>query len=207
MKTRAFHVVLWPAVLGAAMSPIGCGPKIAVFDKAAIDEVRTVLVVPLLSPHEPTAGPIVAGMLATRLRAAGHPKLEVLVPPALWRLRHDRGQPPSRLVSRQDALRMAEEARADAFLAGTVNYSINLVFASSLPAAIRNMKASEFKNKFATRYATAWVNVALVSTKDDRDLYVHTGQAKGLDDSKLMAAALDTALKPLQEHLAKRKKS
>jgi hypothetical protein len=189
------------------MSSLGCGPKITVFDKAAIDEVRTVLVVPFLSPHEATAGPIVAGMVATRLRTQPPPKLEIVVPPALWRLRNDRGQPPGQLVSRQDALRMAEDARADAFLVGTVNYSINLVFASSLPAAIRNMKASEFKNKFATRHATAWVKVTLVSTKDDRDLYVHTGQAKGPDDSKLMAAALEAAVKPLQEHLAKRKKS
>lgn len=206
MKTRAFHGAFLSVSLGWALACVGCGPKIAVFEKAAIDEVRTVLVAPPFSPQEATAGPIVAGMLATRFRTARYARLEVVVPPALWRLRSDRGQPAGRLASRQEALQMAAQADADAILTGTINYSINLVFSSNLPAAIRNMKASEFKNKFGTRYATAWVKLALVSTKDNRDLYVHTGQAKGLDDSKLITDAVQAAIKPLEDHLKSRKK-
>lgn len=204
MTSRA-TAVLTLASLALATLCLGCGPEADVFDKAAIDRVRTITVVPPPAPQEPTAGPIVSGMLTARLRAARYKDLEVVMPPVLWRLQADSGRPAAQLVDRSQAVAIGRQLGADAVLTGTVNYSINLVFPPGLPKAILDMKASEFKNKFATRVATAWVKFVLVRVRDDRDLYVNTGQAKGDDNSELIARAVDEAIKPLERHLAARK--
>lgn len=191
------------AVAALAMLCAGC-PQPKVFDKAAIDKLRTVLVVPLSAPNEASAGPLASGRLAQRLRTPRYKNLDILVPPALWRLRHSSGQVPKQLLTRQDALAIAREMNADAMLTGTAGYAIARTFPSFLPKAINTLKDSELRDKFAIRSAGVSVQLRLVSVTQDRNLYVYHGRAAGDDDTQLLSKALDHAIKPLEQHLAKR---
>lgn len=202
MKIHA-NTLLWAAVAAMALLCGGC-PEPKVFDKAAINQLRSVVVMPLSAPNQSSAGPLASGRLAQRLRTPRYKNLEILVPPALWRLRHSSGRPPNQLLTRQDALAVAREMNADAVLTGTAGYAIARTFPSDLPAGISALKNPELRDKFAVRSAGVSVILRLVSVRQNRDLYVYHGKAAGADDTQLLTVAIDKAVKPLEQHLAKR---
>jgi len=204
MNKRICRLVVTTSLVMAGVCA-GCGPKLDVFDKAAINKIGNLLIVPLASPQERGAGPTASGMLLTRLRAANHPRLQVVSSPALWRIRHDGGEIPQQLLARKQALELAREMGADAVLTGSADYSLRFAFSRDVPEAVRKMKGSA-TSRFATSHGTASVELRLIRVADDRDVYVNRGSAKGHENSKVLSSAIAAAIKPLEAHLGSRPK-
>jgi hypothetical protein len=187
------------AGLVAASLAGGCAGKgPAVFDKPAIDDIRALAVPPLQSPQDPSAGPLVSGMIAVRLQSARLPKLSVVEPPVLWRLQEGARQ----AVTDEAAMRIAREMGADAVLTGTVTYGVRFVADRTTPRAMReSMKARDFQRDFGARKATASVSLRILSVKANRAVYAHTGTAGGAEGSELLVKAVQAALKPFQDYV------
>ena len=195
------------AVLGAgallALALAGCGGKApAVMEKMAIDRLHTVVVLPLQSPQDAGAGPVVSGMLLEQLAALRKPGLSAVEPPVLWRLGTgplaDRSAP----VGDQQALRIARDMGADAVLTGMVTYAVQLVAGRKMPAEMEGpMKDMDFQRDFAARRATAAVNVQLLSVADNRAVYAHSGAAGGDGGLQVLRDAADAAIAPLERYL------
>lgn len=199
VRTTGDRMVL-PAVVVTALLAAGCAEeKIAVFDKAAIDQIRTLMVLPLNSQQEPDAGPIASGMITSRLKAARYKNLSIVEAPALWRL--DPGR--AKGIADEAAIRAARGMGADAVLTGTFAYSVSLAKSGTLPAG-KAAKGVKVHEKFALRKGDGSVNVRILSVAAARPVYAHAAAAKGHQTSALLAKCVEAVLQPLEKHLAKR---
>ncbi len=183
----------------------GCAPKPpTVFDKPAIDQIHKLLVVPLQSPAEKSAGTIVSGMIAAQLQGQRLAKFTVVEPPALWRLRAAQPGPPA--LQDEVAVKVARDMGADAVLAGTAAYSIELAGGGKPRAARGSVKAEEYQRCFAARKGVASISVRILSASAGRAVYAHSAPTKGLGSSKLLADGAAKALQPLVEYLRSSRK-
>jgi len=187
----------------AAVACAGCAEKLpAVFDKTGIDGIGTLLIVPLQSAADPSAGPVVSGMLTTRLRAAKLPKLTIVVPPQIWRLDPKGPANGAQVMTDDEAKRIARDMAADAVLTGTVTYSVKLATAQNMPGSMEeSMKDIDFQQDFAARQATATVNLRILSIKANRAVYAHGGTAGGTQSSEHLMQAAQEALKPFEDYV------
>lgn len=192
----SFVVVAAAAVLFA-----GCAPKRpAIFDTQGMDEIHTLLVVPLQSPQDSSAGPIVSGLVSARLQSGRLPKLSILEPPVLWRLAGPGAG--SKGLADEEAVRIAREMGADAVLTGTVTYGVKLAMPADLPVAMReSMKDMKFQQDFAARQGSASVNLRILSIKANRPVYAHSGASGGAGGAEVLRQAYEAALKPFEDYI------
>ena len=206
MKRGLNRIVL--ALAALVVLCVGCEPKPAVFDMAAIDGVHKLLVFPLASSHDPSAGPITSGMISARLETARYERFHVVEAPALWRLA---GDSPGE-VSPATAAQIARQMGAQAALTGAVGYTIALDKIGNYPGAEITKKDPMAKQRlrdFAARRGDIQVRLRIISAATGKDIYVHSAKAEGLGESKLIRKAAEKALEPLERYLrdskAKRK--
>ncbi len=198
MKCGLNRIVL--AVAGLAVLCAGCEPKPAVFDMAAIDGVHKLLVFPLASSHDPSAGPITSGMISARLATARYERFHIVEAPALWRLA---GGSPGE-VPKATAVQIARQMGAQAALTGAVGYAIALDKKLNYPGAAITTKdpmAHQRLRDFAARKGDIQVRLRIISAATGKDIYVHSAKADGLGESKLIRKATEKVLKPLEKYL------
>ena len=195
LKAFAGPIVILSGCLG------GCaGPEPAVFDRPAIDRVRKLVAVPIRgAPGTPT-GTILSSMAAERLQTQRHPNLTVVMAPSLWRLRSGAAG----ALSDAQAAALAGRMGAQAALTGTTGYAVVLSNPANIPGATG--KGQEYARQFALRSGSGSVTIRILSAKDARAIYVHSAKTKGVENSKALAQAIQTALKPLQDYLKRSRK-
>lgn len=194
-KAFAALIVIWAACLG------GCaGPEPAVFDRTAIDRVQKLVAVPMRAAPDASTGAILSSMAAERLQIQRHPNLTVVMAPSLWRLRSGA----SGALSDAQAAALAGRMGAQAVLTGTTGYAVVLAHLANIPGATG--KGQEYARQFAPRSGSGSVTVRILAAQDARAIYVHSANTKGVENSKALAQAIQTALKPLQDYLKKSRK-
>ena len=198
MKRGLKKIVLTVAGLGLLCA--GCEPKPAVFDMAAIDKVHKLLVLPLASSHDPSAGPITSGMISARLETARYERFHVVEAPALWRLAG--GSPVA--IPEATAVGIAKQMGAQAALTGAVGYTIALDKNLNYPGAAiakEDPMAHQRLRDFAARKGDIQVRLRIISAATGKDIYVHSAKADGLGESKLIRKAAEKVLEPLERYL------
>jgi hypothetical protein len=189
------------AVLVATVSTVcfsGCaGPQPVVFDKASIARVHKLIIVPMQASQEQSTGPIVAELVAERLKIqmAGHDNFAILLSPSLWRLKQ--GSPAS--PTDQQAVELARKAGAQAVLTGTIGYSVKLSDVGRLPSAAG--KGISFAEHFALRSGEGSLQLRMLRTEDGKTIYDHTAEAKGRTNDQTLSKALAKAIGPLETYL------
>ena len=192
----------------AALAAVGCAPEPEVFDKAAIDGLHKMMVVPLQAAQEPSTGQIVAGLAEARLQTLRLPQMQVLEAPALWRLTATSTQPVS--IPDEQALQAAQAVGADCLLTGTVTYAARTPQgASNLPPGMRGAtgQSMEYQKSFLVREADVTVSVRILSVQSARVVYAFKADTKGLASSKLLSDAFQQAVKPFEEYLRSSRKN
>jgi len=190
-----------------ALTAVGCAPEPEVFDKAAIDGLHKMMVLPLPSPQEPSAGVVVAGVAGAQLKAQRFPRLEVLEAPALWRLTASSTQPVT--ISQEEAIRAAQAVGADCVLTGAVDYAVSVPKdASNLPPAMRGAKGQsmEYQKSFIVRKADVTVTVRILAVESARPVYVHKASSKGECGSRLLSESFQKAVKPFEDYVRSSRK-
>ncbi len=197
------HTLLPLALLVLSLPAAGCAEKkLAIFDKPAIDEVHTLVIIPFQSPQDASAGPVVSGLVGVHLESSRLVELSVLEAPVLWRLTAADSPATAAAISDEAAMRIAREMGADAVLTGTVTYSIQYATPGNMPAGMKSsMKGGDFQRKFAVRKGTVSVNLRILSIKANRAIYSHTGSAGGPAQSTLLSKAFRIALKPFEDYV------
>jgi hypothetical protein len=180
---------------------VGCAEKKpAIFDTRGMDQIHTLLVVPLQSPQDASAGPVVSGMIGVKLQSQRLPKLSVLEPPVLWRVAAS--QAGAAGLKDEEAVQVAREMGADAVLTGTVTYGVKMATPGDLPGAMReSMKDVNFQQDFAARQGSASVNIRIVSLSANRPVYAHSGTAGGAGGTDVLRQAYEAALKPFEDYI------
>lgn len=198
MKRGLKKIVLTVAGLGLLCA--GCEPKPAVLDMAAIDSVHKLLVLPLVSSADPSAGPITSGMISARLATARYERFHVVEAPALWRLAGASPVP----IPEAAAVQIARQMGAHAVLTGAVGYTIALDKHINFPGAeVAKMDpmARQRLRDFAARKGDIQVQLRIISAATGKDIYVHSAKADGLGESKLIRRAAEKVLEPLEKYL------
>jgi hypothetical protein len=188
------------AVVGAVVLCAGCEPKVAVFDMAAIDSVHKLLVLPLASSADPSAGPITSGMISARLATARYERFHIVEAPALWRLGGASPGP----IPQATAVGIAKQMGAHAVLTGAVGYAVALDKYINFPGAELAKKdpmARQRLRDFAARKGKMQIQLRIISAATGKDIYVHSAKADGLGESKLIRKAAEKVLEPLEKYL------
>ena len=197
-------MLLGVALAGLSLTAPGCAEKeLPVFDKPAIDEVRTLLVVPLQSPPESGAGAIASGIVASRLLWARYPNLTIVEAPVFYRLVAVPGGSPCD----EDALRLGREMGADAVVTGSVAFAPDVPTEASPPRGMsKSLKDSKAYEDSVPRTGSASLDVRILSVKSSRPIYANSASAKGAAGAEIFAKACEAALEPLEKHLLKSRK-
>jgi len=180
---------------------IGCEPEPAVFDVAAIDKIEKLVVLPMRSDSDPSAGAILSGMMATRLEGGRWDRFFVVEGPALWRL--DAGSGVVQAPDEQRAAAIAGKLNAEAALTGTVGFKSE---PDPTDTGLRGMKKEqarsvEFLRNFAPRTGQTQVRVRIVAAETGKVIYEHTATEKGLTEADQLRKVADKAIGPLKQHL------
>jgi hypothetical protein len=176
----------------------GCaGPQPVVFDKTSIARVHKLIIVPMQASQDQSTGPIVAELVAERLKIqlAGRDDFAILLSPSLWRLKQ--GSPVS--PTDQQAVELARKAGAQAVLTGTIEYSVKLSDVGRLPSAAG--KGISFAEHFALRSGEGSLQLRMLRTEDGKTIYDHTAEAKGRTNDRTLSKALAKAVGPLETYL------
>ena len=189
-----------PAMAVLAVLCAGCEPKPSVFDMAAIDSVHKLLVLPLASSHDPSAGPITSGMISARLATARYERLHVFEAPALWRLAGGNPGP----IPEATTVQIARQMGTQAALTGAVGYTVALDKNINYPGvALAKMDPMARKrlSDFAARKGDIQVQLRIISAATGKEIYVHSAKADGPGESRLIRKAVQKALEPLERYL------
>ena len=180
----------------------GCEPKPEVFDLTAIDTIEKLVVVPMASPNDPSAGAILSSLIAVRLEEGRWGRFRVVEAPALWRIAAA-AQPE---LSAAAAAQLAGKMGAQAVLTGSTTHATSFGEAVGVPDDAKKKKEAEpvdFAQNFATRQGDTQVRVEILRADGARPVYVYTIREKGLEEADLLRRAAEKAVKPLEQHLEK----
>ncbi len=180
---------------------IGCEPEPTVFDVTAIDKIEKLVVLPMRSDNDPSAGAILSGMMATRLEGGRWDRFFIVEGPALWRL--DVGGSVVQAPDEQRAAAIAGKLNAEAALTGTVGFKSEPdPTDTELPGMGKEQARSvEFLRNFAPRKGQTQVRVRIVAAESGKVIYEHTATEKGLTEADQFRKVVDKAIRPLEQHL------
>ena len=182
----------------------GCEKPPAIFDEAALWQMESLMILPLQSPQDPSAGPIAGGMIIEELSLDRVAYFTVREAPALWRLtRQDVGSVGR--VSEAEAKRRARLSGADAILIGTLSHLLTIAEDDSLPKGMRKqMKIGDFQRHFGQPQAATTINLQILSVSENRTIYSHSFHANSGAESQLLRKVVVEVLAPLRKLLKKR---
>jgi len=189
----------------AATACVGCGDGAElVLETRAIDQIHTLVVVPLAGEGDASVGPVLSGLMVSRLEGLRRDQLSVVEAPALWRLAATpTSQPP---LTDQGALELARKMGAQAVLTGSVVYSCELDAkgVKYVPKAGKDeIEHVEFLKNFAVRKGQIRVDVRVLLADGGRTVFAGLATKEGLCDAELFQSAAQKALEPLERYLEK----
>ena len=188
----------------AAVACFGCGGARRGMDTSAIGRIHTLVVVPLAGEGDPSVGPILSGLIVSRLEGPRRDRVSVVEAPALWRLAATPTSQPA--LSDQAALEVARKMDAQAVLTGSVSYTCELD-ASGVKyvpkAGKEELEYMEFLKSFAARKGQVRVEVRLLSTEGGNALYARSAATKGPCDAEQLRAVAEKVAEPLEKYLEK----
>ena len=202
--TRNTKYILW-LLLVVAWFASGCEDPPAVFDKIAFERVHTLMVLPLQSSQDPSAGPIASGMVIEELSLDRPKDWTVCDAPVLWRLAGGKGAQTGGL-SDDEAMKIARFAGVDAVLLGTATHAVTITTDGKLPRNLQeNMRTEDFQQHFGRRSCATSINLRILSVAENRAIYSNTAQGNGGAESALLRKVVRNVLAPLRNQLKNRK--
>ena len=154
------------------------------------------------SPTDPSAGPIISGLIATNLEDKRLDRFHAVEAPVLWRLVVDK----SKVLDpdKKTAAEVARQMGAQAVLTGSAQHATTLGNVIRMRgASAKAQKSAEFMRNFAHRKGNIRVQVEILSADSGQAIYVHSTDAKGLQEAGLLRKVADKIVEPLIKHLEK----
>lgn len=205
MILRFLKRICVTALALAAAACLGCGDGAElVLETRAIDQIHTLVVVPLAGEGDPSVGPVLSGLMATRLEGLRRDQLSVVEGPALWRLAATAtSQPP---LTDQGALELARKMGAQAVLIGSATLACELDAkgVKYVPKAGKDeLERVEFLKYFAVRKGQIKVEVRVLLADGGRTVFAGSASQQGPCDAELFQSAAQKAVEPLEKYLEK----
>jgi hypothetical protein len=200
------HRIQLAACVGLVLAGVGCAEKEpAVFDRAGMDGMDRVLVLPIRCPQDAGVGQIISGLISARLQEARYPRLSVVESPVLHRLVSTLPAT-SGDISPDAATRIARGMGADAVLVGVASFGTELPTASNVPKGMEKAAGAERTKGFLPLGASVSLDVQIISTKTNRLVYAHAASAKGSPGAEMLSGAIEKALEPLEKYMRSSRK-
>jgi hypothetical protein len=191
--------------LAAATACVGCGDgSEMVLETRAIDQIHTLVVVPLAGEGDPSVGPVLSGLMVSRLEGLRRDQFSVVEAPAIWRLAATPTSQPS--LTDQAALEVARKMGAQAVLTGSAVYTCELDASGVkyVPKAGKDeLEHMEFLKNFAARKGQIKVEVRVLLTDGGRPVYAYSASKQGQCDAEQLRFVAEKAVEPLEKYLEK----